>query len=190
MTDPGKFKELPITSWAVNHGTSVLILFFIITFAGVLAYRSIPKESFPEIEIPRIAVNTIYPGVSPRDMESLVTQEIEDEINGLWEFRRQVMRTIPKGTATNPSKTSYGIARLAEDTIPQMAGMIGLATGNFTGLAVAGGAKVVKGLTRARKAVSSTASLRLPPARSVPLFAAITGGAAALDDGSWAELIK
>ena len=76
-----RFKELPITSWAVNHSTSVLILFFIITLAGVLAYRSIPKESFPEIEIPMIAVNTIYPGVSPKDIESLVTRVMEQELN-------------------------------------------------------------------------------------------------------------
>ena len=75
------YKELGITSWAVNHGTAVLILFFIIMLAGTLAYRSIPKESFPEIEIPMIAVNTIYPGVSPRDIESLVTRVLEQELN-------------------------------------------------------------------------------------------------------------
>ncbi|MDA0334303.1 MAG: efflux RND transporter permease subunit [bacterium] len=75
------YKELAITSWAVNHGTSVLIMFFIITMAGVMAYQTIPKESFPEIEIPMIAVNTIYPGVSPKDMESLVTRVLEQELN-------------------------------------------------------------------------------------------------------------
>ena len=76
-----QYKELAITSWAVNHSTSVLILFFIITVAGVMAYQTIPKESFPEIEIPMIAINTIYPGVSPKDMESLVTRVMEQELN-------------------------------------------------------------------------------------------------------------
>ncbi|MEE3041265.1 MAG: efflux RND transporter permease subunit [Candidatus Latescibacterota bacterium] len=75
------YKELSITSWAVNHGTAVLILFFIVMLSGTLAYRSIPKESFPEIEIPMIAVNTIYPGVSPSDIESLVTRVLEQELN-------------------------------------------------------------------------------------------------------------
>lgn len=84
MTEPreaDRFKEIKITSWAVNHGTSVLILFLIVTLSGVMAYRTIPKESFPEIEIPMIAVNTIYPGVSPKDMESLVTRVMEQELN-------------------------------------------------------------------------------------------------------------
>ncbi|MDP7449203.1 MAG: efflux RND transporter permease subunit, partial [Candidatus Latescibacteria bacterium] len=75
------YKELSITSWAVNHDTAVLILFFIVMLSGTLAYRSIPKESFPEIEIPMIAVNTIYPGVSPSDIESLVTRVLEQELN-------------------------------------------------------------------------------------------------------------
>ena len=75
------YKELGITTWAVNHGTAVLILFLIVMLAGSLAYRSIPKESFPEIEIPMIAVNTIYPGVAPGDIESLVTRVLEQELN-------------------------------------------------------------------------------------------------------------
>ena len=84
MTDrPGggdAFNELPVTSWAVRHGTSVLMLFAIIALAGTLAYRGVPKEAFPEIEIPVIAVNTFYPGVSPKDMESLVTRVMEQDL--------------------------------------------------------------------------------------------------------------
>ncbi len=75
------FKELTVTSWAVRHGTSMLMLFAIIALAGTLAYRSVPKESFPEIEIPMIAVNTIYRGASPKDVESQVTRVVEQELN-------------------------------------------------------------------------------------------------------------
>ena len=79
--DSDRHKELSITSWSVHHSTSVLILLLILTVAGTITYSNIPKESFPEIEIPMIAVNTIYPGVSPKDMESLVTRVIEQELN-------------------------------------------------------------------------------------------------------------
>ncbi len=76
-----RFKEFGLTSYAVEHRTSVLMLFLIIAVAGALSYRVIPKESFPEIEIPMIAVNTIYPGVSPADIETLVTRPLEEELN-------------------------------------------------------------------------------------------------------------
>jgi multidrug efflux pump subunit AcrB len=76
-----RFKEFRMTSAAVDHQTSVLVLFAFIILGGLFAYKAIPRESFPEIEVPMIAVNTIYPGVSPADMESLVTQPLEDELS-------------------------------------------------------------------------------------------------------------
>ena len=41
-----------------------------------------PRESFPEVKIPFILVYTIYPGVSPTDMETLVTRPIENRTQG------------------------------------------------------------------------------------------------------------
>jgi multidrug efflux pump len=75
------FKEFGPTSYAIDHRTSIMVLLFIITLGGLISYAGIPKESFPEMEIPMIAVNTIYPGVSPADIETLVTRPIEDELN-------------------------------------------------------------------------------------------------------------
>ena len=79
--DPRWFKEFALTSLAVDNRTSVVVLFAFVTIAGLVSYRAIPKESFPEIEIPTVAVNTVYPGVSPSDIESLVTRKIEEELN-------------------------------------------------------------------------------------------------------------
>jgi multidrug efflux pump subunit AcrB len=83
VDDPGfltRFKEFAPTSFAVDHRTSAVVLLVIITIMGFWSYATTPKESFPEIEVPMIAVNTLYPGVSPADMESLVTRPIEDEL--------------------------------------------------------------------------------------------------------------
>ena len=102
-TGADRFKELSITSWAVRHSTSVMILFFMITVAGVMAYRGIPKESFPEIEIPMIAVNTIYPGVSPKDMESLVTRVLEQELNTVPDLEELTSTSVEGIRASLPS---------------------------------------------------------------------------------------
>jgi multidrug efflux pump subunit AcrB len=75
------FKEFRATSFAVEHRTSVLVLLLIIAIMGALAYRATPKESFPEMAIPMIAINTIYPGVSPADVESQVTRVLEEDLS-------------------------------------------------------------------------------------------------------------
>ncbi|NNM34091.1 MAG: efflux RND transporter permease subunit, partial [Gemmatimonadetes bacterium] len=90
----GAYKEFKITSFAVDHATSVMVLFFFVTIAGLLAYRSIPKESFPETEIPMIAINTIYPGVAPGDIESLVTRKIEDELNTISDLKELTSTSV------------------------------------------------------------------------------------------------
>jgi multidrug efflux pump len=78
-----KFRTFPLTDFAVNHPTSVFVLTAIIVFMGLSSYLTIPKESAPEVTIPNILVVTVYPGTSPKDMESLITRVLEEEINGI-----------------------------------------------------------------------------------------------------------
>ncbi len=88
------YKEFFLTSAAVDHATSVMVLFAFIMIAGLLAYRAIPKESFPETEIPIIAVNTMYPGVSPADVESLVTRRLEEELNTISDVKELTSTSV------------------------------------------------------------------------------------------------
>jgi len=82
-----QYKEFGPASFALEHRTSVLVLLGIIVILGIGSYASTPKESFPEIEVPIIAVNTVYPGVSPADMESLVTRPLEDELSTVGDLK-------------------------------------------------------------------------------------------------------
>jgi multidrug efflux pump subunit AcrB len=78
-----KLKTFGISNLALKNSTSVYVLIFIILIAGVTAYTSMPKESFPEIKQPTIYINTAYPGNSPVDIENLVSRPIEKEINSV-----------------------------------------------------------------------------------------------------------
>ena len=86
METPQKSKtirEFGLSSFSVDNSTSVIILTLIITVLGLGAYRTMPKESFPEIVIPTVYVGTPYPGNSPVDMENLITRPIEKELKSL-----------------------------------------------------------------------------------------------------------
>ena len=96
-SDPGfmgRFKEFPLTSFAVDHRTSVVMLFLILSVAGLLSYLNLPKESQPEVEMPMVAVNTIYPGVSPADVETLVTRPLEEELNTISEVEEMISTSV------------------------------------------------------------------------------------------------
>jgi multidrug efflux pump len=80
-------RDFPLTSLALRNRISVLVMLGIILILGIISYSAVPKEASPEITIPMIAVNTVYPGVSPGDMETLVTRVIEEELNTIAELR-------------------------------------------------------------------------------------------------------
>ncbi|MEX0660682.1 MAG: efflux RND transporter permease subunit [Balneolaceae bacterium] len=74
---------MKLTELTIKNRTVIVVLTAILFIAGAFSYSSIPKESNPSIEIPIFIVNTVYPGISPSDMESLITQPIERELQGI-----------------------------------------------------------------------------------------------------------
>lgn len=77
------FKEFKPSSWSIDNRTAIYIFTIIITLAGLSAYLKLPKEQFPEIKLPQIIVQTIYPGTSPENMENLVSKQIEKQVKNL-----------------------------------------------------------------------------------------------------------
>ena len=81
---------MKITDISIKYRTSIVVLTAIIAIGGLYSYVTIPKEAQPSIEIPQIIVTLLYPGASPDDVESLITQPVEREIqavNGIKEIR-------------------------------------------------------------------------------------------------------
>ncbi|QDG51462.1 hypothetical protein FIV42_12115 [Persicimonas caeni] len=86
------------TNFAIRHATAVFVLIAVIIIGGIGAYISIPKEAAPDVKIPVVIVSTAYFGVSPADIETLVTQPLEKEFKGL--------RDLDKMTSTSAESVS------------------------------------------------------------------------------------
>lgn len=76
-------KEFGISSWAVNNRKSVYLIAFIIFFGGLAAYQGMPRENFPELQIPEIYVGVAYPGNSPELIADKIADPIEKELNSI-----------------------------------------------------------------------------------------------------------
>ncbi len=75
-----KFKP---TYFALKNKTTVYIFTVLLVFFGLFSYVQMPREAMPEIVVPYIFIQTLYPGNSPVDIENLVTRPIEKELKGL-----------------------------------------------------------------------------------------------------------
>ena len=76
-------KEFKLSTWAIQNRMTVFVITFMIIFAGIFSYQSMPREAFPEIVVPQIFITTPYPGNSALDIEKLITKPLEKEINGI-----------------------------------------------------------------------------------------------------------
>ncbi|MBD3348276.1 MAG: AcrB/AcrD/AcrF family protein, partial [Candidatus Eisenbacteria bacterium] len=72
-----------VSNWAVKNRTVVMAFCVAASVAGLLAYRALPLEAFPDVEIPYVMVMTRYRGVAPVDVERSITIKIEEELKGL-----------------------------------------------------------------------------------------------------------
>lgn len=87
------------TTWALKNANTIFLLTLILGAFGFYTYRSLPKELFPEIVIPTVMVQTIYPGNPPLDIENLITRELEKEIESVKGIKK--MTSLSSQDASN-----------------------------------------------------------------------------------------
>ncbi|OGF98209.1 MAG: hypothetical protein A3F83_10170 [Candidatus Glassbacteria bacterium RIFCSPLOWO2_12_FULL_58_11] len=90
---------MKITDISLQNRLSVFVLIFLITVMGYYSYRKLPKEAAPDITIPIIVISTPYFGVSPEDIENLVTRPIERKLKGLSDVK-EIRSTSQEGFST------------------------------------------------------------------------------------------
>jgi len=73
-------REFKLTTLALKNKNTVYLGLFILLVFGIISYVTMPKELFPEINIPTIFVQTVYPGNSPEDIENLISRPLENEL--------------------------------------------------------------------------------------------------------------
>ena len=76
-------REFKLTTFALNNKNTIFLLLVILLGFGFYSYRSLPKELFPDIYIPTVMVQTVYPGNPPVDIENLITRPIEKELESI-----------------------------------------------------------------------------------------------------------
>jgi multidrug efflux pump len=72
-----------ITDGAIRKYPMIFAFMAIITIMGIDSYKSLPRESSPDVKIPYVMVMTPYAGTSPQDIENLITRKLERELKGM-----------------------------------------------------------------------------------------------------------
>ena len=71
----------------VSRPVFTLMFFLALLLFGFISYLMLPKDVFPEIEMPALTVATVYPGASAEEVEEQVTVELEEVLAGTGDLR-------------------------------------------------------------------------------------------------------
>jgi multidrug efflux pump len=72
-----------IGEFSVRQPVLVNLIFIAVVLVGVFTFFNMPAEMLPNVNMDEAVVAVFYPGVSPQEMETLVTKPLEDEIDAV-----------------------------------------------------------------------------------------------------------
>ncbi|MBS0368011.1 MAG: efflux RND transporter permease subunit [Proteobacteria bacterium] len=84
---------------SIRNPVPAILLFILLSLAGLLAFKSTGVQDFPDIELPVVTVKASLPGAAPGTLETEVARKLENSIATLAQIKR-MHTTILDGEVT------------------------------------------------------------------------------------------
>lgn len=88
-----------LATWSIRDPIPSLLLFSLLTLAGLWGFRNLSVQDLPDIALPVVKVTLTQPGVAPAQLETEVVRRVEDSFASLNRMRH-IQTLIAEGTAT------------------------------------------------------------------------------------------
>lgn len=77
-----------LANLSIRRPVATAMFFLIVVTVGVVGFRYLPVDLLPRIEYPQLAVYVNYQNVGPEEMESIVTDPLENALSGVPNLER------------------------------------------------------------------------------------------------------
>lgn len=84
---------------SIRNPIPAIMLFALLTLAGLLAFKASKVQDFPDIELPIVTVSAVLDGAAPAQLETEVARKIEDSVATL-EGVKNIYTKVLDGVAT------------------------------------------------------------------------------------------
>jgi multidrug efflux pump subunit AcrB len=88
-----------VSAWSIRNPIPAILLFILLTLAGVMAFRAMKIQNFPDIDLPTVTVSATLPGASPSQLETDVARKIENSIATV-QGVKHIYTKVQDGTVT------------------------------------------------------------------------------------------
>ena len=78
---------------SIRRPVATAMVYLILITIGVVGYSGLPVDLLPQIEFPRLAVYVNYPNVGPEEIETIITEPLENALSGVPNLERMTSRS-------------------------------------------------------------------------------------------------
>ncbi|MFC7379168.1 efflux RND transporter permease subunit [Brevundimonas sp. GCM10030266] len=115
---------MTLATWSLRNPIPVILLFVLLTIAGVWGFTSLAKQDLPDLDLPTVTVSLVQPGAAPAQLETEVARKVENAVAAVAGLKH-VTTTITDGSVSiqaqfqleKPLATALSETRDAVDSI-------------------------------------------------------------------------
>ncbi|MGY2732545.1 efflux RND transporter permease subunit [Sphingomonas sp. UYP23] len=105
-----------ISAWSIRNPVPSIVLFFMLTIAGIVSFTRLDVNNQPDIDFPVVIIDITQPGAAPTELETQVTQRVEAAVRSLQGID-EIDSTVTEGESQTIVQLNIGtpIDRAVED---------------------------------------------------------------------------
>ena len=69
-----------VSAWSIRNPIPAILLFLLLTVLGLIGFRTMKIQQFPDIDLPTVVVTASLPGAAPAQLETEVARKLENSI--------------------------------------------------------------------------------------------------------------
>jgi multidrug efflux pump subunit AcrB len=90
---------LNVSAWSIRNPIPALMLFVLLTLAGLMSFNAMKVQHFPDLELPTVIVSASLPGAAPAQLETDVARKMENAVASI-QGVRHIYNTVQDGGVT------------------------------------------------------------------------------------------
>jgi multidrug efflux pump subunit AcrB len=91
--------NINVSAWSIRNPTPAILLFIMLTLAGLFGFRAMKIQNFMDIDLPMVNVTALLPGASPAQLETDVARKLENSLATV-QGVKHIYTTLNDGVAT------------------------------------------------------------------------------------------
>ena len=88
-----------VSAWCIKNPIPSVLFFIMLSLAGLLGFRAMKVQNFPDIDLPTVTVSAALPGAAPAQLETEVARKIENSVATL-QGVKHIYTKVQDGVAT------------------------------------------------------------------------------------------